>query len=309
MPAYNAADFIVQAIQSVLDQTHTNFELLIVNDGSIDETEKLILSFSDPRITLINQENAGIAAALNKGLSLANADYIARFDADDICMPGRLEKQIKFLLEHPEYVAVGSDAEYITAQGNHLFDFKCIGYTHEVILEKLYFYCPFIHSAVMYKKSPVIDAGGYLEDAHHFEDYLLWVRLLKYGKFFNLSEQLIKVRFHPSSVTIDEKWRSRRFRQLKRLSILKGGIAKKDGDELLDIIRKQNLQKLKEGAYYALCGKKYLLDNYQPLEARICLSKAIRIYPARLDNYFLLALSFFPIGIINWLHLKSPNKI
>ena len=141
MPAFNVADFIGQAIQSVLDQTHSNFELLIINDGSKDHTEKIVLSFNDPRINLVNQSNMGVAAALNKGLSLAGTDYIARFDADDICVPGRLEKQLKFLVEHPDYAVVGSDAEYITAEGRHLFDFKCIGHTHDSIIEKLYFYC------------------------------------------------------------------------------------------------------------------------------------------------------------------------
>ena len=309
MPAYNVADFIGQAIQSVLDQTHSNFELLIINDGSKDQTEKIVLSFNDPRITLVSQTNAGVAAALNKGLSLADTDYIARFDADDICVPARLEKQLNFLVEHPDYAVVGSDAEYITAEGSHLFDFKCIGHTHEAIIKKLYFYCPFIHSAVMYRKSLVIKAGAYIENAHHFEDYLLWVRLCDYGKYFNLPEQLIKVRFHPLSVTMDEKWRSRDFRQLKRKSILKREITAKEGGELLHMIQKQNLRKIKEAAYYALCGKKYLFDNYSPKQARIYLYKAIRIHPRRVDNYFLIILSFFPIDFIKWLHFQRPNKI
>src|ERR1041385_423561 len=111
MPAYNAGKYIREAIESVLRQTHSNFELLIVNDGSTDDTVSVILSFDDPRIVLVNKEHEGIAQALNTGLRLAYTHYVARFDADDICMPDRLEKQFNFLEDHPDYVMVGSDAE------------------------------------------------------------------------------------------------------------------------------------------------------------------------------------------------------
>src|ERR1700754_2088364 len=87
MPAYNAGKYIGEAIESVLEQTFTDFELLIVNDGSTDNTAAIIQSFTDPRIVLIQQPNLGVAAALNNGLKHARAEYIARFDADDICYP------------------------------------------------------------------------------------------------------------------------------------------------------------------------------------------------------------------------------
>src|SRR5580693_8490765 len=111
MPAYNAGKYIAEAIQSVLEQTFRGFELIIVNDGSTDNTRNIILGFSDSRIRLIDQENLGIAAALNTGLAAAQGKYIARFDADDSCMPMRLQKQLNFLLTFPEYSLVGCNAE------------------------------------------------------------------------------------------------------------------------------------------------------------------------------------------------------
>jgi glycosyltransferase involved in cell wall biosynthesis len=309
MPAYNAEKYIGEAIRSVLQQTYTDFELVIVNDGSTDNTLNIINSFNDARIIVINQPNMGVAAALNIGLIHARAPYIARFDADDVCYPYRLEKQIRFLQDNPEYILVGSEAKYILENGDFLFDFHCIAYSHEQIMEKLYFYCPFVHPTVMYKKENVCNAGGYPADAHNFEDYLLWTKIVHAGKFCNLTEPLIKYRLNSTSVTIDEKWRGKRFRRLKRMIVKRGSITAKEGNELLAIIKTQDVRKIKESAYHALCGKKFLADNYQPEKARGHVHKAIKIHPLRLDNYLLYTVSYFPEKLIAWLHKLSPNRL
>jgi glycosyltransferase involved in cell wall biosynthesis len=258
---------------------------------------------------LIHQSHHGIAAALNKGLSKATSEYIARFDADDICFPERLTEQVSFLDSHQDYIIVGSEAEYISENGEHLFHFKSIGHSHQQIIQKIHSYCPFIHSSVMYRKEAVIKAGGYSIHAHNFEDYLLWIQILKFGKFCNLPQALIKVRFNPASVTIDERWRGRFFRKMKRDIIHKGTITESEGSHLLNIIKSQDFQNIKEGAYYALCGKKILLDNHQPKKARPLFTKAVSRYPYRLDNYALYLLSFFPDFFINWLYQIKTNKI
>src|ERR1700712_449026 len=131
MPAYNAGKYIREAIISVLGQTHRDFELMVINDGSTDDTVSVVLSFNDPRISIVNKEHEGIAEALNTGLQLSDTYYIARFDADDVCMPDRLEKQFNFLEDHPDYVLVGSDAEYIIENGDFLFSFKCIAHSND----------------------------------------------------------------------------------------------------------------------------------------------------------------------------------
>jgi glycosyltransferase involved in cell wall biosynthesis len=309
MPAYNVEKYIGKAIESVLDQTFMDFELVIVNDGSTDGTVDIINSFSDPRIILINQENKGVATALNTGLAVSQAEYVARFDADDICDVQRLQKQYNFLRANPDYILVGSDADYILENDDFLFHFKCIAHTHDEIMGKLYFYCPFVHPTVMFKKVSVIEAGGYPAGAHNFEDYMLWTAISKAGKLYNLPEPLIKYRLNPTSVTIDERWRGKRFRQLKRKAIYSGHISENEGNELLAIIKNQDVRHIKEGSYHALCGKKFLANNYQPAKARAHVKKAITIRPLRLDNYLLYTVSYLPEKFILWLHSMSPNRL
>src|SRR6202012_1384486 len=111
--------------------------------------------------------------------------------------------------------------------------------------------------------------------------------IAKAGKLHNLAEPLIKYRLNPASVTIDERWRGKRFRQLKRAAITRGSITENEGEELLEIIREQDVWKIKEGSYHALCGKKFLANNYEPAKARGHVRKAIKIHPFRFDNYLL----------------------
>lgn len=307
MPAYNAEKYIGEAIQSILDQSFKDFELLIVNDGSTDNTKKTIKKFTDSRIRIIDHQGKGISSSLNAGLKAANGYYIARFDADDVCMKKRLEIQVNFLDENPGYVLVGTDAEYIKENGDHLFDFHSVSYSYDDILQRLYQYCPFIHSSVMYRKDEVLKAGGYSEHAHNFEDYLLWANLVKVGKCCNLQDPLIKVRFNPASVTIDEKWRGERFRKLKKEIIKRGVITEMEGNKLLSIIKSQERKRIKESSYHALCCKKFLLNNYQPSKARWHAGKAIYTNPLRLDNYALFVTSYFPFKWIKW--LKQRNSV
>jgi glycosyltransferase involved in cell wall biosynthesis len=305
MPAYNAEKYIGEAITSVLNQTFTDFELLIINDGSTDATEQVINSFTDRRIRYINQVNQGIAAALNIGLLNAKAAIIARFDADDICMNNRLEIQYGFLSSHPDNVLVGADADYINSNGEYVFTGTLPAYSTAAIQQLDFKQCPFIHSAVMYKKANVLQAGGYNIHAHAFEDHLLWIKIIQQGNTCNLPLSLIQVRFNPESVSIDEKWRTKRFLEIKYSALQQGDITEAEGKELLQILKKQDTRKIKEGSYYALLGKKYTWDNHQPKKARGYLSKAIRIHPGRIDNYFIMALSFFPKTFINWMYKKS----
>ncbi len=304
MPAYNAGCYIAEAIESVLCQTLKDFELLIIDDGSTDNTEEVIRSFSDSRITIIQQKNKGVAHALNVGLSHARGKYIARFDADDICYSYRLEKQKKFLDANQDYVVAGGDAVYISEMGDFLCHYTCFSHEDEQLKASLLTSCPFIHSSVMYRKEAVMECDGYNESAHNMEDHLLWVQLSKKGRFFNFEEPLIKVRFNPASVTIDERWRGKYFRSLKYNILKKGSITEAEGYALWSIIHRQDNQKIKRGAYYALCGKKYLINNHQPKNARTYIKKAIKASPLRLDNYALFAISFFPSALLKWVHRK-----
>ena len=108
MSVYNGAPYLHEAIKSILGQTWSDFEFIIINDGSTDDSLQIINSFNDPRIIVIDQENIGLADSLNKGLDLAQGDLIARMDADDISLPYRLQKQIEFMINHPMVGVCGS---------------------------------------------------------------------------------------------------------------------------------------------------------------------------------------------------------
>lgn len=305
MPAYNAGKYIGEAIASVLKQSFNDFELLIVNDGSTDNTLKIISSFSDPRIVVIHQENKGIVSALNNGLQHARAPYIARFDADDVCYPDRLKIQYNFITAHPEYRIIGSAADYIDAEGSYIFTQHPVAHLYEEIQDLPPSVCPFIHPCVFYQKAAIINNGGYNEHAYTFEDHFLWATILKKEKACNLSQPLIKHRLNPESITIDEKWRTRRFREIKYTALEALHITAANELELRQIVADQNLPKIKEGAYYALCGKKFLVNNFQPEKARRNMLKAINSHPLRLDNYLLYTISYFPERMIHWLDRLS----
>jgi len=309
MPAYNAERYIAAAISSVLKQSFTDFELLIVNDGSTDNTARIIKSFKDPRIVLVEHENKGIAEALNTGLIYSRAPYIARFDADDICYPDRLKTQYDFITAHPEYSIIGSAADYMDAHENYIFTQHPVAHLNEEIQDLSYTICPFIHSSVFYKKDIIIRNGGYNQHAYTYEDHFLWMNILKNAKACNLSQPLLKVRLNPESITIDEKWRTKKFRDIKYASLKSGVITAADGMELKQIAKKQYLPKIKEGSYYALCGKKFLINNYQPEKARVHMLKAIGLHPFRLDNYLFYTISYFPATFINWLYKQNLNRV
>jgi glycosyltransferase involved in cell wall biosynthesis len=308
MPVYNAAHYVSDAIQSVLQQTFSNFELLIINDGSTDETEKIIRRFSDTRIVLINQANLGVAAALNKGLQIATADYIARFDADDICMRERLQIQYDFLQSHSDYVIVGTDVNYLDMNDEFVFAYASI-YTNEKIQQLKFITCAFIHSTVLFRKKAIVKAGGYNIHAHTFEDHLLWPKILSQGKGCNLAERLLQVRLNPNSVTIDERWRNKHFHTIKKEAIRKGNITEAEGNELLIILKKQDIQKIKEGSYYALLSKKYLWNNYQPKKARVNIKKTLSFKPMDINSYGLLLLSYMPNQFIQKLYSWKQRLI
>jgi glycosyltransferase involved in cell wall biosynthesis len=294
MPAYNAQKYIGEAIESVLSQTFENFELLIINDGSTDQTSQLILSYTDERIRVINQDNKGIAIALNNGLNYAKSNLIARFDADDICLPQRLEIQYNFMKANPTYSLIGSGVDYIDIDKNHVFTHLPEANTYSEIRQLNYTTCPFIHSSVCYKKEVVMKYGGYNAYAYTFEDHLLWLKLLQHEEAYNLPQSLIKVRLNPESITIDEKWRTPTFRKIKNTALKKHAITEKEGIQLLEIGKNQHEKKIKEGAYYALLGKKYLWNNYDPVKARKNLFISLKISPFHFKNFFLIIASFLP---------------
>lgn len=189
LPAYNAELYLKEAIDSILEQTFTDFELIVLNDGSSDSTEDIILSYSDRRIVYVrNQENLGLIETLNKGISLAKGKYIARMDADDIALPERLAKQINFLEENTQYGVVGSFAQIIDSKNIYK-----VPVTDKEIKAFLYIDSPFIHPSVVIRKD-LLTNNLYDHQYHRIEDYELWVRLSSQTKFYNIPEILLNYR-------------------------------------------------------------------------------------------------------------------
>lgn len=306
MPVYNAEKYLTEAINSVLCQTHSDFELLIVNDGSRDRSLEIINSYEDQRIRVITQENAGVSAALNTGLKEAKGKYIARFDADDVCYPTRIEEQYRFMQAHPDYVIIGADIDYIDKDGEYLFSYQTFGHTNEEIKERISMGCPFVHSVVMYKKDTVLGMGGYEVKAHTFEDYFLWMKLIDKGKVFNFNKPMIKVRFNPESVTVDFKDYSETFLRLREKALKTGIITDEEGQLLLQNVKKLDMR-TKEFSYNNMLGKKYLWNNYNPRKARRHLWKALKIKPFTISPYVLMAISFLPASSISSLYDKAKK--
>lgn len=294
MPAYNAGKYIAEAIDSILQQTFTNFEFLIIDDGSTDDTLSIVQRYRDARIRLVSRPNKGLIASLNEGLQLAAAPLVARFDADDVCLPERLSVQLQFLQEHPDYVLVAADVIYMDEAGLPLTRINPAGYTYEEIKANIYRKCPFLHPTVTFRKEAVLEAGGYPPNAVTFEDHLLWTKLLSKGKMCNLNRVLLHVRLNPASVTIDERWRGKEFIELRLRSLQNGYVGEQDAIRLREIIASQNTPGYKLASYHAMIGKKYLWDNPKPGRARAHLAQAIRAYPQSAEPYFLWLMSFLP---------------
>ena len=198
MPVHNGDKFIGETITSVLNSTISNYEFLIINDGSTDNTEKIIKSFSDKRIKYFKKSNSGIAETLNYGLKKASHEIIARIDSDDLIFPDRLLKQLNYFKKNKVDI-LGSNAILINDR-NFEFGKTFFPTEHNQIKKKLEnFICPILHPSVMYKKSKVLQFGGYKEN--YADDYELWLRMLKSCVFSNLKEPLIYLRKHSNNLS------------------------------------------------------------------------------------------------------------
>jgi glycosyltransferase involved in cell wall biosynthesis len=202
MAVYNGERYLREAIDSILNQTFRDFELTIVNDGSIDRTAEIISSYDDPRIQLINNDlNLGLTKSLNKGLAVARGKYVARQDADDISEPERLAKQVAFLEAQPDLALLGTFYQEIDDLGNKISE-HTLPHDCTKIRWDLLFYTPFVHSSVMFRKSIVIEKiGFYNENFSYAQDYDYWCRIALSLKVANLSEYLLRYRLNPASMT------------------------------------------------------------------------------------------------------------
>lgn len=204
MPVWNAERFLAEAVESILGQTFTDFEFLIIDDGSTDKSLQIIRSYRDPRIRVLGLGHSGIVQALNFGVEHAKAEWVARMDADDVSTPDRLEVQWRALTRTPQAVLCFTDVEE--------FGSECrpgprarLPRTRAFMALSLCRRCPIPHGTVLFQKRAAKAAGLYREEERHAEDFGLWGRMLWQGPFLCVPQKLMRLRVHASSISFHQQ--------------------------------------------------------------------------------------------------------
>jgi glycosyltransferase involved in cell wall biosynthesis len=200
MSVYNGDKYLKEAIESILSQTFTDLELIIINDGSTDRSREILESYKDGRIRLFNNTNKGLTKSLNEGIRYSNGEYIARMDADDVSMPNRFERQVSFLDSHPGIVMCGTWAQFTDKDGNDNGPYQTPVSGRE-IRTMLIKHSPFIHPSVMIRRNLFDKVGFYDESFRCAQDYELWTRVVALFDTANLPEVLLKYRVLKSGIT------------------------------------------------------------------------------------------------------------
>ena len=205
MTVFNGGDYLRHSVEAVLNQSYRDFEFLIVNDASKDDSLETIHSYKDARIKVItNPQNLGQTASLNIGLREASGQYVARIDADDIVYPPWLEKQLGFIDQHPHCAVASMRAVVINTHHQIIKELNSPTSPEEIILKSI-FASPINHVGCLMRKKTILDAGGYDEQYKIVADYGLWCKLI-HRKEFILSNPviLVAVRAHPQSISMLE---------------------------------------------------------------------------------------------------------
>jgi glycosyltransferase involved in cell wall biosynthesis len=223
MPVYNGRDYLRPAIESVLNQSFVDFELLIINDGSKDDSQEIIESYKDPRIVAIKQENQGVARSLNNGLKIAKGKYIRRHDADDISTIDSLKIQVDFLESNPEYVMVCNQQAFMTLNGKVALKYRVpnIKFFEGKKIKDLSFddfavdrSSPVVHGTACFRRNEVLELGCYRTEFIVSEDNDLWLRLLEKHKIAVMNICTYYMRIHPGSATHRHANKIQHFRNL-----------------------------------------------------------------------------------------------
>lgn len=272
---FNGEKYLPSAIDSILNQTFTDFELILVNDASTDSSRELINSYSASRIRYIeNEENLGLTKSLNVGIRAAKGKYIARMDADDTCLPQRFEKQVQIFEKNPELGVV-------FCAGNGFIERKVPidSISHESIKFRLQFENPLIHASAMFNTERIKEDLFYDERFRTAQDYELWCRLIQQYEFYQIPEKLMKFRKHEGQIS-QKKGANQRLNVKKIQENYLEQIGISLTDEQLEILRRianfhepvnQYLQSEAEKVFHALKAQwnQLSIENHEIIEQEL----------------------------------------
>ncbi len=229
MSVRNGEPYIKEAITSVLNQTYGNYNFLILDNASIDNSRSIIKEFKDSRIKLVElPEDIGQSKALNKGLEMINTKYVARMDADDVSLNERIEKQVQYLENHPDVGVLGTHVKMITNEPSLTLPIRRRPLTNNENNWRLLYSTTLMHSSVMFRHKLYKDYGGYDDNCAPAEDYELWSRYSKHTQVNQLKKILVLIRKHNLRTSIKNITKQKRMAEIIRKINLKNLVYKKN---------------------------------------------------------------------------------
>lgn len=301
MGVYNGANFLNESINSVLSQQGVAFELIIVNDGSIDSTDAILADFAarDSRVRVLTQANQGLTCALISGCSIARGKYIARLDCGDIALPGRLNRQADILDNHPDCVFVSCWTEFFGPNGEYLYTAKgtgAAGNRPNIILSPSASWGtidgPSSHISVMFRADEYRNVGGYRDAFYFAQDWDLWYRLAERGTFLIINQRLCRARVTANSISFVSHGVQRQFalQSLRALRLRQDGLSDEIAlESARQIVRPTLTERQKKcrraGANYYIAR---ILTKNRDQRAHIYLLRALRLRPLYLRSWFAL---------------------
>ena len=282
MSVYNGEAHLTNSIASILNQTFTDFEFIIVDDCSTDSSPEIIRSFKDDRIKVINnKENIGLTKSLNCALKVAHARYIARQDADDISLPDRFEKQLRYMEKHLEVALLGTSIFVIDDEGEIMQKRIAAPNPGKTLLKGNRFY----HGSVMLRKAVLDEIGCYNELFRYSQDYELWLRVSKRHKAKNLTVPLYKLRFYSDSIGASKIVEQAMFVILAQKQA-KGGLDVETIDQIKNSEFEniyQNLSKSEKVRFHNITAYNYVQNNHMKLAKQDCIT-VFRLNPLCIEN-------------------------
>ena len=290
MSVYNGEKYLREAIQSILGQTYTDFEFIIVNDASTDESLQIILGFSDSRIRLIiNDTNTGLTKSLNVALEQAKGEFIARQDADDISLPERFQKQLQHYEQHPETALLGTS--------HYIIDENGIAIGKRVIpadpSRNKFYGSSFAHGSTMFRSEAIRKLGGYNELFRYSQDFDLWLRFARHYQVRGMPEKLYKLRYHRESVQLKRRDEAALY-HLLALRIDRNELS----EDMLNDIKNNGIKSLhaylnvsEKVFYHQSMAYVYVRNNDMKL-ARAEYRKVLKLSPLNINSMLNLILSY-----------------